>query len=64
MSILAASSMEIGAHPATVLLLGGLVASILRGRSASIALVVAPVLGFWHVHTLELGSVSHYWGRG
>ena len=59
MNILAASSMEIGAHPATVLLLGGLIAAILRGRSASITLVVAPVLGFWHVYTLELGSVSH-----
>ena len=59
MNILAASSMEIGAHPATVLLLGGLLAAVLRGRSASIALVVAPVLGFWHVYTLELGGVSH-----
>ena len=58
MNLLATSSMEIGAHPATMLLLGGLIAAILRGRSASIALVVAPVLGFWHVYTLELGSVS------
>ncbi len=37
-----ASSMEIGAHPATALLLGGLVAAILRGRFASATLVIAP----------------------
>ena len=37
MNVLAASSLEIGAHPATMLLLGGLIAAVLRGRSASIA---------------------------
>ena len=57
MNILAASS-EISFHPAFALILGGLVAAILRGRSASIALVIAPVLGFWQVYSLDLGSVS------
>ncbi len=57
MNILAASS-EISFHPAFALILGGLVVAILRGRSASIAMVIAPVLGFWQVYSLDLGSVS------
>ena len=51
--------MEIGTHPATALILGGLATAFLRGRFASIALVIAPILGFWHVYTLELGSASN-----
>jgi len=51
--------MEIGAHPATALILGGLAAAVLRGRFASMALVLAPILGFWHIYTLELGSTSN-----
>jgi len=51
--------MEIGTHPATALILGGLAAAVLRGRFASMALVLAPILGFWHIYTLELGSASN-----
>ncbi len=54
-----AITMEIGTHPATALILGGLAAAVLRGRFASMALVLAPILGFWHIYTLELGSASH-----
>ena len=53
-----ASSYELVAHPATALLLGGLIAAIFRGRIASIALILAPLLGLWHVHALEIGGVS------
>ena len=52
MSILA-TSMEIGVHPAFALLLGGLLAAVLRGRFASMVLVIAPILGFWQVYMLE-----------
>ena len=54
-----AITMEIGTHPATALILGGLAAAVLRGRFASMALVLAPILGFWHFYTLELGSASN-----
>lgn len=54
-----AITMEIGTHPATALILGGLAAAVLRGRFASMALVLAPILGFWHIYTLELGSASN-----
>ena len=54
-----AITMEIGTHPATALILGGLAAAVLRGRFASMALVLAPILGFWHIYTLELGSMSN-----
>ena len=54
-----AITMEIGTHPATALILGGLAAAFLRGRFASMALVLAPILGFWHIYTLELGSASN-----
>ena len=54
-----AITMEVGTHPATALILGGLAAAVLRGRFASMALVLAPILGFWHIYTLELGSASN-----
>ena len=38
MSVLA-TTMEIGVHPASALLIGGLAAAFLRGRFASIALI-------------------------
>jgi len=53
-----ASTFELGAHPATALLVGGIAASILRGRFASIALVLAPLFGLGYVATLEVGSSS------
>ena len=59
MNVLAASSLELGTHPATALLLGGLIAAVIRGRYASMTLVIAPILGFWYVSTLEVGSVSY-----
>ena len=59
MNVLAASSLELGTHPATALLLGGLIAAVLRGRYASMTLVIAPILGFWYVSTMEVGSVSY-----
>ena len=55
---LLATSMEIGFHPATALLLGGLVAAILRGRFASATLVIAPLFGLWYVSELKVGSFS------
>ena len=58
MSTLAAT-MEIGIHPATFLIIGGLATAFLRGRFASTALVVAPIVGLWYVHTLEVGSASN-----
>ena len=58
MSTLAAT-MEIGTHPATALIIGGLATAFLRGRFASMVLVIAPILGLWHVHTLEVGSASN-----
>ena len=57
MNVLAATT-EIGFHPAFTLIIGGLIAAVLRGRFASMALVIAPALGFWQVYSLELGSVS------
>ena len=57
MNVLAATT-EIGFHPAFSLIIGGLIAAVLRGRFASMALVIAPALGFWQVYSLELGSVS------
>ena len=53
-----AATYEIGAHPATALLIGGLAAAVLRGRFASIALVLSPLFGLFHVYGLELGGVS------
>jgi multicomponent Na+:H+ antiporter subunit D len=31
---------------------------VLRGRYASMALVIAPILGFWQVYALDIGSMS------
>ena len=53
-----AANMDIGFHPAFALILGGLVAAVLRGRYASMALVIAPILGFWQVYALDIGSLS------
>ena len=53
-----ASTFEMGAHPATSLLIGGLVAAILRGRFASVVLILAPLFGLLHVHGLEVGGIS------
>ena len=53
-----AATMDIGFHPAFALILGGLVAAVLRGRYASMALVIAPILGFWQVYVLDIGSLS------
>ena len=58
MNILAAS-MDLGVHPATALILGALAAAVLRGRYASMALILAPILGLWQIHALELGSSSN-----
>jgi multicomponent Na+:H+ antiporter subunit D len=53
-----ASTLEIGIHPATALLIGGLAAAVLRGRYASFALVLAPLFGLGYVATLEVGAAS------
>jgi multicomponent Na+:H+ antiporter subunit D len=53
-----AATMDIGFHPAFALILGGLVAAVLRGRYASMALVIAPILGFWQIYALDIGSLS------
>lgn len=45
-------------HPATALLLGGIAAAIVRGRFASIVLLIAPVFGLFFVHSLEVGGMS------
>ena len=52
------STFEMGAHPATSLLIGGLLAAILRGRYASVVLILAPLFGLLHVHGLEVGGIS------
>ena len=57
MSVLA-STFEIGAHPATALLVGGLAAAVLRGRFASFALILAPLFGLGYVASLDVGTVS------
>jgi multicomponent Na+:H+ antiporter subunit D len=58
MNILA-STMELGAHPATALIIGGLATVFLRGRLASTVLVIAPIIGLWQIHMLEIGSTSN-----
>ncbi len=55
-----ASVADLGTHPAMALLIGGVLAAVLRGRAASVCLVVAPVLGFWYVWSLEVGSSSTF----
>lgn len=59
MSTLAATY-ELGTHPATALLLGGLATIFLRGRFASVVLVMAPLFGLFHLYGIELGGVSSY----
>ena len=49
---------ELAAHPATVLILGGIIAGILRGRFASAVMVIAPVMGLWLVSQMEVGATS------
>ena len=53
-----ATGIELGSHPATMLLIGGLLAAVLKGRAASIVMVVAPLLGLSVVVGLETGSFS------
>ena len=49
---------EVAVHPAFALVLGGIVAGVLRGRFASMVMVIAPILGFWTVYQLEPGATS------
>lgn len=51
---------ELGTHPATALLLGGLATIFLRGRYASVVLVMAPLFGLFHLYGMGLGGVSSY----
>ena len=53
-----ASTIELGTHPATALLLGGLAAAVLRGKYAAVVLVLSPLFGLFHVYGMELGAVS------
>jgi len=48
------ASTELVAHPCSALLVFGLVAAVLRGRSASIAMLLGPLLGMWIVYDLGL----------
>ena len=57
MSVLA-STFEISTHPATALILGGIIAAVLRGKFASFALILAPLFGLGHVATLDIGASS------
>ena len=54
-----ASTIEIGAHPAIALLIGGIATTFLRGRFASFALVLAPLFGLGYMATLEVGATSN-----
>ena len=53
-----ASGAELGAHPAMALIAGGIAAAFLKGRAASIVMVVAPLVGLYHVSGLENDSFS------
>ena len=55
-----AATFELGTHPATALLLGGLATAFLRGRFASTVLVLAPLFGLFHLYGMELGGVSTF----
>ena len=57
MSVLAAT-VDIGTHPASALLLGGLFTAFLRGRYASFVLILAPLFGLGYLTTLEIGGSS------
>ena len=54
-----ASTIELGAHPATALLLGGIAAAVLRGKYAAVVLVLSPLFGLFHVYGMEIGAVSN-----
>ncbi len=49
---------EVAIHPAFTLVAGGVLAGILRGRFASMVMVVAPVFGFYTVYQLDPGATS------
>ncbi len=53
-----ASGIDIGSHPAIALVIGGLATIFLRGRFASVVLVLAPLFGLGYVSALEVGSSS------
>ena len=53
-----ASGAELGAHPAMALIIGGIAAAFLKGRAASIVMVVAPLVGLYFVSGLENDSFS------
>ena len=57
MNFLAAATESVS-HPATMLVVGALLAAVLKGRAASIAMVAAPLLGLSFVIGLEPGSFS------
>ena len=53
-----AATFELGTHPATALLLGGLATAFLRGRFASTVLVLAPLFGLFHLYGMEFHYTS------
>ena len=57
---IASATYELGTHPATALLLGGLATVFLRGRYASAVLVLTPLFGLLQLYGMELGGVSTY----
>ena len=57
MTVLAAT-VELGMHPATALLIGGLATAVLRGRFASFVLILAPLFGLGYVASLDVGATS------
>jgi len=63
MTVLAAT-VELGMHPATALLIGGLATAVLRGRFASFVLILAPLFGLGYVASLDVGvsSTLHLFG--
>ena len=63
MTVLAAT-VELGMHPATALLIGGLATAMLRGRFASFVLILAPLFGLGYVASLDVGvtSILHLFG--
>ncbi len=55
---LLASSLQAGTHPATALLIGALATLFLRGRYASLTLVLAPLFGLGCIAALEIETTS------
>ena len=49
---------EVGGHPTLALIIGAILAAFLRGRYASMVMVLAPVIGLGFVSTLEPGTQS------